>query len=66
MVEPSSSPITVKSTFLGAHSIPAEYKSDQSKYVDLVITEMIPQIAAEELADFIDVFCDKGFFTVKS
>jgi len=59
-----NTPLTVKSTFLGAHSVPEEYKSDQSKYVDLVINEMIPMVAAEGLADFIDVFCDKGFFTV--
>ena len=55
--------ILVKSTFLGAHAIPAKYKSDPTKYVDLVINEMIPQVAAEELADYIDVFCDKGFFS---
>ena len=59
-----NTPLTVKSTFLGAHSVPQEYRSDQSKYVDLVINEMIPAVAAENLADFIDVFCDKGFFTV--
>lgn len=57
------SPITIKSTFLGAHAIPAEYKHDQGAYVDLVINEMIPAVAGEELADYIDVFCDKGFFT---
>lgn len=56
-------PICVRSTFLGAHAIPAEYKANPSEYVDLIINEMIPQVAAEELADFIDVFCDKGFFT---
>ena len=60
-----NSPITIRSNFLGAHSIPAEYRNNQGKYVDLVINEMIPQVAAEELADFIDVFCDKGFFTVE-
>ena len=59
------SPLTIKSTFLGAHSIPAEYRSDQSKYVDIVINEMIPRVAAEDLAEYIDVFCDKGFFTVE-
>ena len=56
-------PLEVKSSFLGAHSIPPEYKNRRTDYVDLVINEMIPVIAAEELADFIDVFCDKGFFT---
>ncbi len=58
-----TAPICVRSTFLGAHAIPERYKKNPSKYVDLVINEMIPQVAAEEAADFIDVFCDKGFFT---
>ena len=58
-------PVTIKSTFLGAHSVPAEYRGRQTEYVDLVINEMIPAVAAEELADYIDVFCDKGFFTVE-
>lgn len=60
-----NSPLLIKSTFLGAHAVPLEYKGRQTEYVDLVINEMIPQVAAEELADFIDVFCDKGFFTVE-
>ena len=59
------SPLTIKSTFLGAHAIPMEYRGKQNEYVDMVINEMIPQVAAEELADYIDVFCDKGFFTVE-
>ncbi len=59
------SPLTIKATFLGAHAIPAEYKGRQSEYVDMVINEMIPLVASEDLADFIDVFCDKGFFTVE-
>lgn len=58
-------PLTIKATFLGAHAIPPQFKEDQSAYVDLVINEMIPSVAAEELADYIDVFCDKGFFTVE-
>lgn len=57
------SPLTIKATFLGAHAVPADYKGKQSEYVDLIINEMIPMVAAEELADYIDVFCDKGFFT---
>jgi imidazolonepropionase len=61
----NSSPIEVKSTFLGAHAIPQEFKNNQEKYVDLVINEMIPAVAYEELADFIDVFCDRGFFTIE-
>ena len=60
-----STSLTIKSTFLGAHAFPAEYKSDTDKYVDLVISEMIPAVAAEDLADYIDVFCDRGFFTVE-
>ena len=60
-----SSPIEVKATFLGAHAIPEEYKNRRERYVDLVINEMIPVVASEDLADFIDVFCDKGFFTVE-
>ncbi len=58
-------PLTIKSTFLGAHAVPAEYKGRQRDYVDLVINEMLPQVALEGLADYIDVFCDKGFFTVE-
>jgi len=57
------SPLTIKSTFLGAHAVPAEYKGKQDEYVDLIINEMIPQVASANLADFIDVFCDRGFFT---
>ena len=60
-----NSPMTIKSNFLGAHGIPMEYRGHQEDYVDLVINEMIPLVAAENLADFIDVFCDKGFFTVE-
>lgn len=58
-------PLVIKSTFLGAHAVPAEYKGRQREYVDLIINEMIPMVASEELADYIDVFCDKGFFTVE-
>jgi imidazolonepropionase len=61
----NSSQIEVRATFLGAHAIPSEYKNNREKYVDLIINEMIPVVAAEELADYIDVFCDKGFFTVR-
>lgn len=59
------SPITVKTTFLGAHAVPLEYRGRQSAYVDLIVNEMIPAVAEERLADFIDVFCDQGFFTVE-
>ena len=54
--------LTVKTTFLGAHAIPKEYE-DRNEYIDLVINEMLPQIASENLAEYIDVFCEKGFFT---
>lgn len=60
-----ATPLLIKSTFLGAHAVPAEYRNDQTGYVNTIINEMIPAIAAEELADYIDVFCDKGFFTVE-
>ena len=60
-----TTPLVIKSTFLGAHAVPAEYKGRQTEYVDLIINEMIPMVANEELADYIDVFCDKGFFTVE-
>lgn len=60
-----TTPLIIKSTFLGAHAVPQEYKENQDEYVDIIINEMIPQIAAEDLADYIDVFCDKGFFTVE-
>lgn len=58
-----SSPMTIKANFLGAHAVPLQYKQNPDEYVDLIINEMIPMVAAEELADFVDVFCDKGFFT---
>ena len=61
----AETPQLIKSTFLGAHAVPLEYKGRQTEYVDLIINEMIPMVAAEELADYIDVFCDKGFFTVE-
>lgn len=54
--------IPVKVTFLGAHAIPLQYKQDPNAYVDLVVNTMIPKVAEEELADFIDVFCEKGYF----
>ena len=60
-----NSPLTIKANFLGAHGIPMEYRGRQEEYVDLVINEMMPLVATENLADFVDVFCDKGFFTVE-
>lgn len=60
-----SSPIPIKATFLGAHAVPAEYKERRGEYIDLLINEMLPRVAAEGLADYCDVFCDRGFFTVE-
>lgn len=59
------SPLTVRSTFLGAHAVPAEYRDNRKGYVDLIVDEMIPAVASARLADYIDVFCDRGFFTVE-
>lgn len=56
-------PIKIVATFLGAHSIPLQYRENPDEYVDIILNEMIPLVAGEDLADFIDVFCDKGFFT---
>jgi imidazolonepropionase len=55
-------PIKVKATFLGAHALPKTYKDNKAGYLDLIINEMLPQIAKEELAHFIDIFCEKGYF----
>lgn len=60
-----TSPIAVKATFLGAHAVGRAYKGRQEEYVDLVCEEMIPLAAKDNLADFVDVFCDEGFFTVE-
>ncbi|MFL5811388.1 MAG: imidazolonepropionase, partial [Flavisolibacter sp.] len=58
-----STKIPVKASFLGAHTLPVEYANDRDRYIRLIIDEMLPVIAKEELADYIDVFCEKGFFT---
>ena len=60
-----TAPITVKANFLGAHAVGRAYRGRQSEYVDLVCEEMLPKVAEEGLADFVDVFCDTGFFTVE-
>jgi imidazolonepropionase len=59
------SPLTFKATFLGAHAIPLEYKSRKSDYLDCIINEMLPRIAEENLAEYIDIFCEEGYFSVK-
>lgn len=58
-------PIKIKATFLGAHAFPAEYKENHSGYIDLIINEMLPKIAKENLADYIDAFCETGYFSVE-
>ena len=58
-------PIKIKATFLGAHAFPLKYQNNKDAYIDLIINEMLPKIAKEKLADFVDVFCEKGYFTVK-
>ncbi len=59
-----TTPLTIKATFLGAHAVPPEFKGRQNEYVNHVINDMLPRVADEKLADYVDVFCDKGFFTV--
>ncbi|MFA5573979.1 MAG: imidazolonepropionase [Brumimicrobium sp.] len=59
------SPMTIKSTFLGAHAFPKEFKDNHQGYVDLIIKEMLPQIAKENLADYIDCFCERNYFTLE-
>ena len=58
-------PVTVKTTFLGAHAVPSEYKENKQGYLDLIYNEMLPKVAEENLADYVDIFCEKGYFTVK-
>lgn len=60
-----SVPLEVRATFLGAHAVSRKYAGRQEEYVDYVCRDMLPAVAAEGLADFVDVFCDKGFFTVE-
>ena len=59
------SPATIKSTFLGLHAVPLEYKNKKNQYIDLVIDEILPIIERNNLADFIDVFCEQGYFDTK-
>ena len=58
-------PIGIKSTFLGAHAVPTAYKSNRQAYINHIIQDMLPVIAEEGLADYMDVFCDIGFYTVE-
>jgi len=57
-------PITIKATFLGAHAFPVEFKENHKGYIDSIINDMLPEIAKNKLAEFIDVFCEAGYFTV--
>lgn len=59
------SSLSIRSTFLGAHTYPLNFKENQQGYIDLIINEMLPVIAKEKLADYIDVFCEKGFFSAE-
>jgi len=59
------SDLLIKSTFLGAHAYPVEYKEDHKAYIDCIINEMLPVVSKEKLADYIDVFCEKGFFSAE-
>ncbi len=59
-----STPVTIKSSFLAAHAYPIDYKHNKNGYLKLIIDEMLPVVAGEGLADYIDVFCEKGFFEV--
>ncbi|MBZ4033654.1 imidazolonepropionase [Flavobacterium sp. 17A] len=58
-------PISIKATFLGAHAFPTHYKENKDGYIDEIITKMIPEIAKNKLADYIDVFCESGYFSVE-
>lgn len=59
-----TAPVAVRSNFLAAHAFPREFADDHDGYVSLIVGEMLPEVAKEGLADFVDVFCDEGFFTV--
>lgn len=61
-----NSSLKIKATFLGAHAIPKKYKDNKAGYVDLIINQMLPKIHQEQLADFIDVFCEKGYFSLEN
>lgn len=58
-------PITIKATFLGAHAFPSHYKENKNGYIDEIITKMLPEIAQNKLADYVDVFCETGYFSVE-
>lgn len=59
------SPLTIKSTFLGAHAVPEQFNKNSELYLNLVIDEMLPKVAEEQLADYVDIFCEEGYFSVQ-
>jgi imidazolonepropionase len=59
-----TTPLTIKASFLGAHALPAHFKENREAYIEEIIHRMLPAVANEKLADYVDVFCDKGFFSV--
>jgi imidazolonepropionase len=61
----SEFPIEIKATFLGAHAFPSQYKDNHNDYIDLIIDEMLPEIAKQNLAEYIDVFCELGYFSLE-
>ncbi len=58
-------PITIAATFLGAHAVPANYKGRRNEYINMLITDVLPEIARENLAQFIDIFCEENYFTIE-
>jgi len=60
-----AAPLKIKATFLGAHAIPKKYKNNKQAYLDLIINTMLPEIHTQKLADFVDVFCEKGYFSLE-
>ncbi len=58
------SPVAIKTTFLGAHAFPAEYKENHQGYIDLMINEMLPRVAEEGLAEYVDAFCERGYYSI--
>lgn len=57
-------PVEIKTTFLGAHAVPPEYKNNKDGYMDLLCNEMLPKVAEENLAEYVDIFCEEGYFSV--
>ena len=60
-----NTPVHIKATFLGAHAIPTEYKDNKEAYLKMLVDEIMPEIAKEKLADYVDIFCEKGYFSVE-